>query len=251
MNVLVTGGAGFLGRRCLKLLRDAGAASTSFDRPASILDHATVATVAGGHDWCLHLAADKHAPHGENHPAEVAETNILGTRNIVALFGQNVVLASTCKAADPMTCYGASKLIAERIVLNAGGRVVRLVNVWGSTGSVAETWERIPADQPIPVTDCARLWMRPDEAAGLLVDALTWPSGRYAPNRGSASWMNDTAAVTHPRRERVTIPPRRGDRPVERLIAEYETARPWRDGVIRIEHPADLPAATAASLRAA
>jgi FlaA1/EpsC-like NDP-sugar epimerase len=29
------------------------------------------------------------------------------------------VIASTCKAADPMTVYGASKLIAERIVLNA------------------------------------------------------------------------------------------------------------------------------------
>src|ERR1051326_1453551 len=67
-----------------------------------------------------HLAGAKHAPEGELDPWMVAETNIVGTRNILEAAGHvggRVVTASTCKACDPETVYGASKLIAERMTL--------------------------------------------------------------------------------------------------------------------------------------
>jgi FlaA1/EpsC-like NDP-sugar epimerase len=67
------------------------------------------------------------------------------------------------------------------MVLNAGGTAVRLVNVLGSSGSVTHIWDAVPSNQPIPVTECERMFISPDDAASLLVKALSLPSGRYAP----------------------------------------------------------------------
>jgi hypothetical protein len=132
-RVVVTGGDGYLGRRCVALLRAAGADPVSFDHPLDVLDREAIEDAAVPGAWCLHLAAHKHAPAGEDLPATVADLNVRGAQHVAETFGDRVVIASTCKAADPMTVYGASKLIAERIVLNSGGRVARLVNVLGSS----------------------------------------------------------------------------------------------------------------------
>jgi FlaA1/EpsC-like NDP-sugar epimerase len=251
MRVLVTGGDGYLGRIVCKQLALRGDEPVVYDRPNSVLWPVTLADHAQECDTVLHLAAHKHAPYGEEHPAEVAETNITGTRNVVDVFGSNVVLASTCKAADPMTCYGASKLIAERIVLNAGGRVVRLVNVWGSSGSVAETWAGLPKGAPIPVTNAVRMWITPMEAVRLLTDALAWPAGRYAPAAPRRATMYEMARETYPDRLVSRVALRRGDRRVERLTGEHEHAAPYVKGAVRILHPADRPAVRKAALRAA
>lgn len=243
MRVLVTGSDGYLGKLCRTQLRESGVESLGFDLPHDVTDLAELAAFTAGYRQglhCLHLAAHKHAPYGEECPAEVARVNIEGTANVVKLFGPNVVLASTCKAADPMTAYGASKLIAERIVLNAGGKVVRLVNVWGSTGSVAEIWKQIPESDPLPVvSDCKRMWMTPKDAVLLLTKALAWPTGRYSPDVSEPTSMIDTAHRVYPGRALCILPPRRGDRPTERLVGEYEWREPWRDGAQRICHPAD------------
>lgn len=239
-RVMVTGSDGFLGGLCLKRLHESSVPTTRFDLPRDVLDRDEVREAASVSTDCLHLAAHKHAPYGEESPAEVAELNILGTRNVVEQFGPNVVLASTCKAADPMTAYGASKLIAERIVLNAGGRVVRLVNVWDSSGSVARTWREVPAEEPLPVSvECQRMWITAATAVMLLISALDWPSGRYAPMSKPVPMM-DTANTVYPDRPISVIPPRRGDRPLERVVAEYEWAEKFADGVMRIRHPADV-----------
>ncbi len=249
MRVLITGSDGFIGGLCRSRLQEAGVKSEGYDLPHDVTDLSELTAFTTG--WrqgtsCLHLAAHKHAPYGEECPAEVAQTNIVGTHNVVKLFGPDVVLASTCKAADPMTAYGASKLIAERIVLNAGGKVVRLVNVWGSSGSVADTWDQIPENDPLPVaSDCRRMWMSHGDAVQLLTAALTWPSGRYAPTPGDPVSMVDHTARVYPYRAMTLISPRRGDRPTERLVAEYEWSEPWSEGVQRIFHPADLPVETA------
>jgi FlaA1/EpsC-like NDP-sugar epimerase len=146
---------------------------------------------------------------------------VLGTGNVVRAVPR-VVLASTCKAAAPITCYGASKFIAERAVLNAGGSVVRLVNVLGSAGSVTEVWDAVPEGEPIPVTNCDRMFMDPDHAARLLVGALDRPSGRYGPNGVVSVHMDVMARRLHPNRKKIRVPLRNGDRPVERLSNEYE-----------------------------
>ena len=88
----------------------------------------------------FHLAAAKSAPEGERDPMSALEVNVLGTRNVLAHApgGCHVVTASTCKACEPETAYGASKLVAERVTLNAGGSVARFYNVVESSGNVFE-----------------------------------------------------------------------------------------------------------------
>jgi hypothetical protein len=173
VRVLVTGSDGYLGRMVCRLLTMRGHTPIGFDLPQDVLTH----TIPEA-DACIHLAANKYATHAEENPAETAHLNIAGTQRIVQHIPRTV-LASTCKAAAPITSYGASKLIAERITLNAGGSVVRLVNVLGSTGSVTDIWDATPKGQPLPVTNCKRTATHhgPDPRPGTL-----WPQAGEAPH---------------------------------------------------------------------
>jgi len=238
LTVLVTGSGGFIGSRVCALLREHGAKALEFDLPEGDVLREDFLPSA---DWCIHLAGHKYATSAEDTPADVAELNITGTARMAEKYGSNLVLASTCKAADPMTVYGASKLIAERVALNAGARVVRFVNVLGSTGSLLELWDAVPRGEPIPVAiECLRMWMTPEEATHLIVGAIGWPSGRYALDVPEAEPVMELARRVLPIDAKcMAIPPRRGDRKRERLLAEYETASPHVPGVIRITHPAD------------
>ncbi len=102
----------------------------------------------------FHTAAHKHVPLLEANPIEAIKNNVFGTRNVVdaALKAgvERFVLISTDKAVEPAGVYGASKLLAEEIVLREGrkGRhflVVRFGNVLGSRGSILPA---LPAPDP-------------------------------------------------------------------------------------------------------
>lgn len=190
-------------------------------------------------DVVYHLAADKHAPDGEEDPAGTALVNISGTENVLrAAPDAKVILTSTCKAADPETAYGASKLIAERMVLNAGGVVIRYFNVRETSANVFRLWESLPLSEPIPYTDCWRYFINLDEAVALTLRALELPSGRYTVDPGSAYYMPTLARDLYPGRQYVEVPRRRGDRRREPLCAESETFTTYR-GLIRIRSPHD------------
>lgn len=243
---LVTGAEGAVGSEFCKRL-------PLTDRPASYLDAAVWRTDLASPrarldvtdrgecfgwltsirpDVIWHLAGSKHAPEGEIDPAQVARVNIDGTLNVLAAaaqIGAKVITASTCKACDPETAYGASKLIAERATLNAGGVVVRFHNVAESGDNVFRFWESLPPDQPIPVTDCWRYFTPMENAVDLLVAAVDLPSGRYACDPGEPRWMPDVAAELYPGRDQVRIPARRGDRHREPLVAACEQAHPFGD----------------------
>lgn len=257
-TILVTGAEGFIGQRVCAQLRKQGARVYSVDHPDwDILGPEFIGLVlASEPDAIIHLAAHKYAPLGEEKPYEVADLNIRGTHAVIeaaAEVGARVVLASTCKAADPSTAYGASKLIAERIALNAGGVVIRLVNVLGSSGSVLPIWSEIPDGDPLPLTPCYRMWMTPGEAVGILLAGLNLVPGRYAPNVPPAEHVQLLARRAHAGRDVRIVPYRRGDRPVERLLGENQAARS-EGPLLRITdiweplppHPADVPVREAA-----
>lgn len=233
MRVLVTGSDGFIGSRVSDALRWRGHEVTNCDVADDILSPTWVDDMGREtFDRCIHLAAHKYATTAEDCPEQVADLNIRGTANVVRASGCPVILASTCKAADPCTVYGASKLIAERIVLNAGGVVVRLVNVVGSTGSVVDLWDDM--ESPLPVTDCKRMWISPNRAVDLFLRALDFEPGRYAPQVGPPTAVAALAETYFPNHKYDPVPLRRGDRPVERLVGEYETAVDSYSGTVRI-----------------
>lgn len=249
-RVLVTGAAGSIGVPLVEKLRadrtvvyptDLPGEYNGTDQALDVRDKKQVHLVLSSMrpTVIFHLAGAKHAPEGELDPAGAARTNIDGTANVLRYAGDaKVVLASTCKACDPETAYGASKLIAERMVLNAGGVVVRYYNVRETAGNVFRLWESLPLSQPIPWTDCYRYFISLDEAVALTVRAAGLPSGRYTVDPGSFVHMHDEAARLYPNRPLVEIPRRRGDRHREPLCATSERLLPY-EGLMWVESPHD------------
>lgn len=227
--ILVTGAAGSVGRELLKRLPHAsGTDSAWYDRHLDVTDADEV------RHWfktlrpkvVFHLAGAKHAPAGELDPFHVLNVNAVGTQNVLNAAGDaKVILASTCKACDPETAYGASKLVAERMVLNAGGVVVRYFNIPESDGNIFRQWETIPEDEPIPWTDCWRYFVSMQASVELTIAAMDLPTGRYAPAPGYSQHMRDVAQQRYPGRELMQVPTRRGDRYREPLHAVCEYAR--------------------------
>ena len=136
-------------------------------------------------DVILHAAALKHVPLMEQNAPETALTNVEGTWNIAEAAGAAgvgaVVLISTDKAVDPSSVMGASKRVAELVMMDAERRwpdtaysSVRFGNVLASAGSVVPLFEaQIEAGGPVTVTDkdTTRYFMTVEEAAGLVLEA--------------------------------------------------------------------------------
>jgi FlaA1/EpsC-like NDP-sugar epimerase len=125
----------------------------------------------------FHAAAFKHVPLMEEHPLAAIGNNIFGTETltrVAAAHGARVVLLSTDKAVEPTSVMGATKRVAEEIVLGAGGIVLRLGNVLGTRDSVVKIFaNQIARGGPITVTDPAarRYFITLDEAVNLLLIA--------------------------------------------------------------------------------
>jgi FlaA1/EpsC-like NDP-sugar epimerase len=235
MRVVVTGSSGYIGSRLVARLCVDAHWVLPVDMNEDIMGDGCLRKIRKFKpDLIYHLAAHKYATRGETDPYQTAELNITGTHRIVKL-GFPVVLASTCKAGDAITCYGASKLIAERIVLNAGGRVLRLVNVIGSTGSVAKIWDGLPKSEALPVTDCSRMWISIEDAVDRFIEVAELPAGKYIPAALRLS-VSELAARLHPDRGQAIVPLRRGDRLHEPLCSEDELAVPVNDRLYRIEN---------------
>ena len=126
----------------------------------------------------FHAAACKQVPLLEEQPLAAIETNVFGTQTLTRAakpHNARVILLSTDKAVEPASVMGATKRVAEQIVLDSGGTVLRLGNVLGSSGSVAEVFvEQIRRGNPLTVTDPAsyRYFLTIEEAVDLLLSAF-------------------------------------------------------------------------------
>ncbi len=138
----------------------------------------------------FHAAAHKHVPLMEANVAEAVTNNILGTRNLVETANRHgverLVMISTDKAIRPVSVMGATKRMAEMIVLNAAHRtgraysVVRFGNVLGSRGSVAPRFKnQIARGGPVTIThpDMQRYFMIIPEAVHLVLQAAAMGTG--------------------------------------------------------------------------
>jgi FlaA1/EpsC-like NDP-sugar epimerase len=138
----------------------------------------------------FHAAAHKHVPLMQVNVEDAITNNVLGTCNVVeAALSTNVdrlVMISTDKAVCPSSVYGASKRLAEMLVLDAARRtdrafsVVRFGNVLGSRGSIIPLFKRqIASGGPVTIThpDMYRYFMTIPEAVHLVLQAFAMGQG--------------------------------------------------------------------------
>lgn len=235
-RILVTGASGSIGSRLVERLKAIGADVLATDIIGSIkyLDvtdkESIIQTMIQYKPTdIINLAGAKHAPEGEVDPFNVCQINTIGTHNLLVYGNARVVLASTCKSCDPETAYGASKLIAERMVLNENGGVARYYNVIETQGNVFEIWEMQNVKK---VTECNRYFITLDEAVGLTIHAL-FNTGRYSVNTNS-SYMPFVLEALYPYSKIEVIKRRRGDRLNEPLYANSETSNKVNESVLKI-----------------
>ncbi len=148
-----------------------------------IRDYRKLTRSMRGVNYVFHAAALKHVPTGENFPEEVIQTNILGTKNVIVAADRcgvgKVIVLSTDKAAYPISAYGMSKALAEKVALAYRGDTVNIClrygNVLGSRGSIIPLFlGLVEQGRPITITNYAmtRFVLTLDEAVRLALKCL-------------------------------------------------------------------------------
>jgi FlaA1/EpsC-like NDP-sugar epimerase len=146
-------------------------------------------------DVIFHTAAYKHVPMMEENPVAAIENNFFGTENLVRSAVKHrvkrFVHITTDKAVDPVSVYGASKYLCEKLGLEEAAKmrpagdqgrpgegssfmVVRFGNVLGSRGSIMPLFQRqIEKGGPVTVThpEMRRWFMTIPEACSLVLKA--------------------------------------------------------------------------------
>jgi FlaA1/EpsC-like NDP-sugar epimerase len=128
-----------------------------------------------------HLAAVKHVPLAESNPFAAIRNNAIGTYRLAHAAREHgpteLIMVSTDKAASPRSLMGASKRVAELVLLCLTGigtemKAVRFGNVFGSRGSVVPLFVRqISQGGPVTIThpDVHRYFLSLRQAINLIL----------------------------------------------------------------------------------
>ena len=202
MRILILGGTGSLGRAVAGALQAERICIYSRDEfkqaemrreftgdrfrwfIGDVRDRTRLRRALQGVDTVIHCAALKRVETGTFDASELVKTNIVGTLNLIEAATdagvERVLAVSTDKAYQPVSAYGASKLLMEKVVLaanNARGdhgplyACVRLGNFAGSRGSVIPIWRATTGPVEISDPDCTRFWITAEDASAFVIGA--------------------------------------------------------------------------------
>ncbi len=259
--VLITGGTGSFGKKFVEImlneyhpakliiysrdeLKQHEMRQSGFDHPSlryflgDVRDKDRLRRAFEGVDIVVHAAALKQVPACEYNPMEAIKTNILGSSNVVDAAldtGVEKVLAlSTDKAVNPVNLYGATKLAAEKLIIQsnayAGGKVTRLScvrygNVVGSRGSVVPVFLKQRENGKVTVTDerMTRFWLTLEQGVRFVIRSIEQMRGGevFVPKIPSMSIM-DLARAVAPENDIEIIGIRPGEKLHEVLVSEDE-----------------------------
>ena len=206
-NILVTGGTGSIGLALVKQLLSCkpklikiltNDENSIFDSRKILGENKNIKYIVGDirdKERCqlairnveivFHAAAMKHIDICEQNPFDAVKTNVIGTSNMLEVSIiegiSKFIFISTDKATNPTSTLGASKLLAERLTLDAGSSpennkmiftIARFGNVVGSRGSVFQIFnQQLRNNLPITVTDSrmSRFIMSLSDAASMIL----------------------------------------------------------------------------------
>jgi UDP-N-acetylglucosamine 4,6-dehydratase len=259
--VLVTGGTGSFGKKFVdtmlrnyhpqKLiifsrdeLKQHDMRVAGFDHPSlryfigDVRDPQRLERAFSGVTVVVHAAALKQVPACEYNPFEAIQTNITGGKNVIdAAINQGVrrILAlSTDKAVNPINLYGATKLCAEKMFVQANAysgaqdtrfSCARYGNVVGSRGSVVPVFLEQRKSGKITVTDprMTRFWITLDQGVRFVVNCIENMHGGeiFVPKIPSMKLV-DMAQALAPDCETRYVGIRAGEKLHEVLVSEDE-----------------------------
>ena len=261
LNVLVTGGTGSFGKKFTRtMLRDFHPRKliifsrdelkqhemrvAGFDHESlryfigDVRDRDRLTRAMNGVDVVVHAAALKQVPACEYNPLEAVATNINGARNVIdaALDSgvKRILALSTDKAVNPANLYGATKLVAEKLFVQANSysgagpsrfSCVRYGNVVGSRGSVIPLFRAQRSSGRVTVTDArmTRFWITLDQGVRFVIRCIEQMHGGevFVPKIPSMNLVDLSNAIAPECRiEEIGIRP--GEKLHEVLLSEDE-----------------------------
>ena len=259
--VLVTGGTGSFGKKLIKILveeyhpakiivfsrdelKQHEMRVSGYNHPSiryfigDVRDRERLSRAFYGVNIVVHAAALKQVPACEYNPMEAIKTNILGSSNVADAAIENgvekVLALSTDKAVNPINLYGATKLAAEKLLIQsnayAGGRNTRIActrygNVVGSRGSVVPLFILQRPSGRLTITDerMTRFWISLEQGVRFVIRCIEQMQGGevFVPKIPSMNMM-DLARAVAPEARVDIIGIRPGEKLHETLISEDE-----------------------------
>jgi UDP-N-acetylglucosamine 4,6-dehydratase/5-epimerase len=207
-------------------------------------------------DIVVHAAALKQVPTCEYNPIEAIRTNIDGAINVIDTAIDNgidkIIAISTDKAVHPVNLYGATKMTAEKLFVQANSysgttntkfSCVRYGNVIGSRGSVIPLFLKQKEAGTLSITneEMTRFWIKLEEGVKFVINCIEHMKGGeiFIPKIPSMK-ITDLADAIAPDAKKEIIGIRPGEKLHEILLTEDEArhSREFDYGyVIEPEHP--------------